>query len=121
MVGDLRVGPGVEIGFEGLWAGIGTEVLNADNMGTPLVFTLQNSLEPGESVILSVAYDAAFNTPMTLPDDITVIADVSNLANECEELNNELTEPVDSGDAAADLRLDITSVTNMCPGACVSR
>lgn len=114
-IGDLRVGPGIEIGFEGTWAGVGDEILNADTMGTPLLFTLQNSLEPGESVILSVAYDAANNSPMTLPDDITVIADVSNLANECQETNNELTEAVDSGDAAADLRLEITAVVDDCP------
>jgi hypothetical protein len=113
--GDLRVGPGIVLGFEGLWNGFGSEPLNADAVPTPLTLTLQNSLEPGESVILTVAYDATFNTPMMLPDEITVIADVGNLANECNELNNELSEPVDSGDMQADLRIEVTSVTNDCP------
>jgi subtilase family serine protease len=66
-------------------------------------------------VIVTVTYDATFNTPMMLPDEITVIADVGNLANECNELNNELSEPVDSGDMQADLRIEVTSVTNDCP------
>jgi hypothetical protein len=113
--GDLRVGPGIVIGFTGDWSGFGVEPLHADAVPTPLTVVLQNSLEPGESVILSVAYDAAFNTPMILPDTITVTADVGNLANECIEDDNALSGPVESGDMLADLRIDVTNVTNECP------
>jgi hypothetical protein len=116
--GDLRVGPGVVIGFTGLWnAGSITEPLYADSMMTPLTFVLQTSLEPGQSIFINVPYDALNNTPMVLPDTITVIAAQSDVARECDETNNELTIPVQAGAMEPDLRVELgsPSPTPTCP------
>ena len=45
----------------------------ADAAMTPLVLLLTSAIEPGASVFVSVPYDALDNTPMTLPDNITVV------------------------------------------------
>ncbi len=116
--GDLRVGPGVVIGFEGSWnAAMLTEPLYADMLMTPLTFVLSSPLEPGASIFISVAYDALDNSPMVLPDSIRVIADAGDLENECDETNNELTVPVMAGNMEADLRvaLGAPSPTPICP------
>lgn len=116
--GDLRVGPGVVIGFEGFWnAGAVTEPLYADMMMTPLTFVLQTSLEPGQSIFISVSYDALNNSPMTVPDEITVIADQGDVARECDEANNELTIPVLAGAMEPDLRVELGSASQnpICP------
>ncbi|MCA9621855.1 MAG: hypothetical protein KC731_22680, partial [Myxococcales bacterium] len=116
--GDLRVGPGVEIGFSGFWnAGAITEPLYADNMMTPLVFTLQTSLEPGKSIFISVPYDALNNSPMTVPDEITVYADQTDQARECDEANNETTIPVLAGAMEPDLRVELGTPNTVptCP------
>ncbi len=115
-LGDLRVGPGVVVRFDGTWTTLGlTEPLYADATMTPLEVVLSNSLEPGDSVLLTVSYDAANNSPMVLPDEISVIVDALDQENECDESNNQLSEPVVAGAAEADLRLEITAITNNCP------
>ncbi len=67
--GELRVGPGVQITYYGVW-GMTEEPLYADAQKNPLVFTLQNSLEPGDSIQVSVDYDAVYNSAGTVPDKI---------------------------------------------------
>ena len=115
--GDLRVGPGVVIGFHGAWLGVPlTEALHADAMGTPLTYTLTSSLEPGGSIIVNVSYDAANNAPGVVPDEIRVVVDEANGERECNEANNELTQPVKPGAQAADLRVTLGAVaTSGCP------
>jgi hypothetical protein len=113
--GDLRVGPGVTVTFYGVWAGV-TEPLYADASQTPLTATLQASLEPGDSVIVSVAYDAIFNTTGTLPDDVLVIVDELDLESECVESNNSLVAPVVASMPLADLRLELGAANGAtCP------
>jgi len=115
-LGDLRVGPGVVVRFDGNWTGLSLmEPLYADAAMTPLEVVLSNSIEPGESILLTVSYDAVNNSPMVLPDEVTVIVDALSQENECDETNNELTEPVLPGAAQADLRLSIDSITQICP------
>ncbi|APR86634.1 Hemolysin-related protein RbmC [Minicystis rosea] len=115
--GDLRVGPGVVVTFYGAWQNPAlSEALHADTMGTPLTYTLQSSLEPGGSIVISVAYDALDNTPGVVPDEIRVIVDEANTQRECDEMNNELTQPVMAGTQAADLRIALGTVgTATCP------
>jgi len=116
--GDLRVGPGVVIAFEGNWmTQMVQEPLYADMMMTPLTFVLQSSLEPGQSAFISVPYDAVNNSPMALPDEITVIADATTQERECDEMNNELTVPVSAGGMEADLRVELgaPSPNPVCP------
>ena len=60
--GDLRVGPGVELAFYGSWGGT-EEALAAG--GNPLVVTLDKSLEPGASTLVTVTYDVGNNGPRT--------------------------------------------------------
>ncbi|MFT3764668.1 MAG: CARDB domain-containing protein [Minicystis sp.] len=116
-IGDLRVGPGVVVTFYGAWqAQALMEALNADNMGTPLTYTLQSSLEPGGSIVISVSYDAMNNSPGVVPDEIRVVVDEAMKERECNEMNNELTQPVMAGNQAADLRIQLGSVAiNGCP------
>ncbi len=116
-VGDLRVGPGIVIQFEGTWNALSlTETLYADLATmTPLEVVLQSSLEPGDSILLTVTYDATQNTPGTLPDVVNVIADATSAASECNETNNELAEPVVAPNALADLRIELGAVTGNCP------
>ena len=117
-LGDLRVGPGVVIGFHGSWNNPAlNEPLYADTMATPITFVLQTPLEPGASIFISVAYDALNNTPGVLPDEITVIADEGDLENECDETNNLMTIPVQAGDMDADLRVELgtPALTPVCP------
>ncbi|MEM1032887.1 MAG: FG-GAP-like repeat-containing protein [Myxococcota bacterium] len=115
--GDLRVGPGVVIAFDGTWTTPTLqEPLFADAVMTPLTFVLQSSLEPGQSAFFSVPYDAANNMPMTLPDQITVTVDATTLERECDETNNAFTEPVVAGGLEADLRVVLGApTTSPCP------
>jgi hypothetical protein len=113
--GDLRVGPGVQVTFYGYW-GMTKEPLYADAMKTPIVTTLQTSLEPGDSILVSVDYDAQFNTAGVIPDQIEVIVDEPNAESECLENNNSLMQKVEPTMPLADLRLDLgIADENMCP------
>lgn len=116
-LGDLRVGPGIVIRFEGTWSGLSlTEPLYSDLATmTPLEVTLQSSLEPGDSILLTVTYDATESTPGTLPDLVNVIADATAAASECNEANNELAEMVTAPNALPDLRVELGAVTGNCP------
>lgn len=115
--GDLRVGPGVVVTFYGAWQAQSlTEPLYADAMQTPLTYVLQSSLEPGGSIVIAVDYDALNNAPGVVPDEIRVVVDEANGERECNEMNNELTQPVMAGNQAADLRIELGAVgINMCP------
>jgi hypothetical protein len=115
--GDLRVGPGVAVTFYGAWTAQSlVEALHADSMGTPLTYVIQSSLEPGGSIVISVNYDAANNAPGVVPDEIRVVVDEANTQRECDETNNELTQPVMAGSQAADLRITLGAVdTTACP------
>ena len=113
--GDLRVGPGVIVTFYGTWGAV-TEPLYADAAMTPLTATIQSSLEPGDSILLSVSYDAVFNAAGTLPDEVKVIVDEADVESECLEDNNTLTQPVEATMLLADLRLILGAVTDSsCP------
>ncbi len=120
-LGDLRVGPGVVLTFYGEWQNPALqEPLYADMMMTPLTFTLQNSLEPKTSTIITVSYNAFSNAPMVLPDTVRVVVDEANKERECNEMNNELTVPVDPGMLRPDLRLVLGGVNNLpCPNPTV--
>ncbi|MCC6522044.1 MAG: hypothetical protein IT373_05235 [Polyangiaceae bacterium] len=105
-LGDLRIGPGVVLSFYGSWSSPAlVEPLYADAVQTPLTFTLQQSLEPGGSVLVSVSYSALDNAPGTLPDSVRVVVDEAGQERECDETNNELTQPVDPGAQEPDLRV----------------
>ncbi len=116
-IGDLRVGPGIVIWFEGTWTGLGlTEPLYSDLATmTPLEVVLQTSLEPGDSILLTVTYDAMQSAQGTVPDLVNVIVDATDAASECDETNNELAEVVQAGDMLADLRVELGTVIGNCP------
>ena len=118
-VGDLRVGPGVKLTFYGLW-GATEEPLYTDAAKTPLTSTLQSSLEPGDSILVSVSYDASFNTAGTLPDKVRVVVDEAKVESECHEDNNELVKDVTPSMQVADLRLDLGLASDAdCPSPTV--
>jgi hypothetical protein len=111
-LGDLRVGPGVVLAFEGTWSGTASALRDA--MGNPLTATLQTSLEPGSSVLVTVDYDAEHNPEGTLPDRVRVVVDQANAERECREDNNEISQDVSAGEALADLRLEIGESVGTC-------
>jgi len=113
--GDLRVGPGVEVAFYGTWGG--KETTLDDTNGDPIVITLDKSLEPGASTLVTVEYDVGNNPSpnnKALPDSVRVTIDGGNGASdgkerECDEDNNEVEHDVDAGDALADLSVVVDS------------
>jgi hypothetical protein len=115
--GDLRVGPGVVVTFYGEWLNPALkEPLYANIMQVPLTAVLQNSLEPGDNILLTVSYDAANNAPGVLPDMVRVVVDELDQERECIESNNEKTIPVDAGMQRPDLRVTLGAVNaGSCP------
>jgi hypothetical protein len=118
--GDLRVGPGVEVAFYGTWDG--DETTLDDTNGDPIVITLDKSLEPGASTLVTVEYEVGNNADPndeSLPDSVRVAIDGGNDSDagkerECVEDNNEVDEDVDAGDALADLAVEVDSAN--CAG-----
>lgn len=116
-VGDLRVGPDVVIGFEGTWVTPAlSEPLYADAAMTPLTTTLGRTLEPGSSVIVTVTYDAMFNSPGVLPNTVRVLADSLMSERECVEDDNALEREVTAGGPTPDLAIELGTVAGLCPG-----
>jgi hypothetical protein len=116
--GDVRVGPGVVVGFHGEWLAEGLqEPLYADDGVTPLQIVLGASIEPGASVFVVASYNATSNSPGTLPDLVTVVVDETGAERECDETNNEMTAPVEGGDELPDLVIELgaPSVNPSCP------
>ena len=109
--GDLRVGPGVRVVFEGDFGGTVEPLL--DGAGAPLEVVLTASLEPGRSVFLSVSYDRANSPRNVLPDSVIAVVDPATGASpngaerECVETNNSLTVAVEAGALRADLRVEL--------------
>lgn len=115
--GDERVGPGVVIAFYGEWAGgMPNEALYADMMQTPLTTTLSTNIDPGDSILLTVSYDSANNSPGVLPATVRAVVDDTNVQRECNEDNNELVAPVMPGEVGPDLRVDLGLASDgSCP------
>jgi len=112
-LGDLRVGPGVELTFYGEFVDGVTEPLRGENT-VPLKSTLTTSLEPGASVPVKVSYRAADSTTMALPTRIVARVDEKGAERECREGNNEIAAAVDGGAQQADLTLSILSTSGPC-------
>jgi hypothetical protein len=108
--GDIRVGPGVEVSFYGVWNGMETVLTGAD--GGPLTYVIQSSIEPGRSLIDSVLFDIADQGTDTLPDSVRVVVDTGGdadfgLERECHEDNNENSADVVAGEPRPDLSIDV--------------
>ncbi|MET0387434.1 MAG: FG-GAP-like repeat-containing protein [Polyangiales bacterium] len=121
--GDLRVGPGVRVLFYGAWAG--KEEQLRDESGEPLERVLQQSLEPGRSLTLTVAFAQQNNQRDALPESIRVTVDPSSkqqpygAERECHEDNNTRSAEVTAGLRRPDLTITIDEVTMDCPNATV--
>ena len=111
--GDLRVGPGIEVVFTGTW-GNTTEPLT-DDQGDPLRFTIDKSLDPNSSVLISLPYDASRSAAGVLPDIVTATVDPATdaaahgLERECREDNNSIEKDVNAVEGIADVTLQIDS------------
>jgi subtilase family serine protease len=104
--GDLRVGPGVEVAFYGTWDGEEEPLL--DENGAPIVVTLDKSLEPGASTLVTIEYAVGQNAAPNdeeLPAIVRAEIDGDDAERECNEDNNEVEGPVDAGDELPDLAL----------------
>lgn len=119
-IGDLRVGPGVVVGFYGDWNSVPLSGALHDFAGDPLQAILQNSLEPGDSVMITVSYDAAHDSPGVLPDVVRVVVDDALQSRECNENNNERESNVEPGQPLADLTIELGTVSQAtCPNPTV--
>jgi hypothetical protein len=118
--GDLRVGPGVVVAFEGVW-GVEPAIPLLDAAGSPLVYVIGTSLDPGGSLVFQVTYQAANNGVAALPDQVVATVDPIGPDNEfgaereCDDRNNSLGAGVEPGEALADLALELTTPTPDCP------
>ncbi len=87
-IGDLRVGPGVIVGIYGKWGSADfVPLLNGSKQ--PLTITVNNTLNPGDALFLSTAYNATDNGETVVPDQINVVVDDTDLERECREDNNQ--------------------------------
>ncbi len=114
-IGDLRVGPGVELAFDGTWENPDLSAPLEDINGDPIRITLTQSLEPGASTIITVPYVAGSNGRDDLPLEIRAVIDAGMAERECKEDNNEISSLVAPGEELADLRLVINSARNCSP------
>jgi hypothetical protein len=105
--GDLRVGPGVVLEFFGSWSNPDLEAALENDNGEPISVTLDKSLEPGASTLISVGFVAGANGRDDLPSEVRAIIDAANAERECNEDNNEISAPLEQGEELADLRLEI--------------
>jgi len=109
----------VEVAFFGIWGGTQAPLQSG---GDPVVVTLDKSLEPGASTLVTITYEVGDNdapNDTALPDSILVTIDGGNDSpdgkeRECRENNNELVQDVDPGEALADLVVTIDSAS--CAG-----
>ena len=118
--GDLRVGPGVVVAFEGVWgADPATPLL--DETGNPLVYVIGNSLDPGDSIVFQVLYKATNNGGESLPDQLVATVDPIGpdhefgAERECDDANNSLASDVEPGEALPDLELTLGTPEQICP------
>ncbi|MGC4093222.1 MAG: CARDB domain-containing protein [Polyangiaceae bacterium] len=109
--GDLRVGPGVQVGFTGRFANPDTSAALLDANGDPITVTLTTSLEPGASTIITITYKAGNNGRPDLPVEVVASVDSASAERECHEDNNDIAGPVESGASLADLGIVVNSVT----------
>jgi hypothetical protein len=115
--GDLRVGPGVLVSFYGQWQKpLLDEALAADGGGTPLRSVISASLEPGDSILVTAQYNAAFNRPRSIPGTVRAVIDETNGERECREDNNQAEVKVEPGSKRPDLTAEILEVDfEKCP------
>jgi hypothetical protein len=112
--GDLRVGPGVVVAFEGVWDGSAVPLYADEERKTPLQVVIQNSLEPGASVLLSVPWTLAHSEAGVLPNEVRVTVDSESGERECNEENNVGKKVLDRTEALPDLRVDLGKPSG-CP------
>lgn len=109
--GDLRVGPGVVLDFNGTFENPVEQGPLLDAGGDPITVTLDKSLEPGASTLVTVSYEAGNGGREDLPVEIGVIIDRVDRERECREDNNDISATVEAGEELADLRVVIESAT----------
>lgn len=111
-LGDLRVGPGVEITFYGVFAGSERALLGSD--GKVLKSTLTNSLEPSASLLVSMLYRAEDDMSGVLPEKVVARIDEAGAERECIENNNQVEQQVEAGAQLADVRLEMGGIGGNC-------
>lgn len=122
-IGDLRVGPGIVVAFEGLWGEERRRLTGP--AGQPLAIELVESLEPRASTRVGALYDITANgdDPDRLPDRIEVIVDADGdpefgRERECNEDNNTRDAAIVAPDPLPDLRIaDLEANARICPDA----
>lgn len=125
-IGDLRVGPGVAVAFEGTWDGMTRPLTGPD--GDPIVIELVESLEPSATTRVAATYDVTRNgdDPDRLPDRVDAIVDALGdpdfgRERECREDNNRAGADIVAPDPLPDLRLElVTAIGRICPRADLS-
>ncbi len=125
-IGDLRVGPGIAVAFDGIWGEERRRLTGPD--GAPIVITLVESLEPRASTRVGALYDITANgdDPDRLPDRVEIIVDAEGdpdfgRERECREDNNRRDAAIVTPDPLPDLRIAEVAVNaGFCPDATFS-
>ncbi|MET0342994.1 MAG: FG-GAP-like repeat-containing protein [Polyangiales bacterium] len=117
-IGDLRVGPGVEIAYFGVFAGQPLTPLNGTNGS--LKSTLTTSLEPGSSVLVKASYQVPAGAQTVLPTRIEARVDAAQAERECLETNNTISADVSEGEQLADLSVAVLGNGGNCNAPTVS-
>lgn len=118
--GDLRVGPGVQLSFFGIWADGEEALLTAG--GSALTATLADGIDPGRSLIETVTFELANQTGRdALPEQVRVVVDSGGEAGssfgaerECDEENNSRTAVIEAGEMLADLSILLGEASVNC-------
>jgi hypothetical protein len=121
--GDLRVGAGIQLTYEGQWTENGPWQVLLDPQGQPITTQTAQILNAGQSLRIDLSYDALTDpqSNQQLPIAIRVKADqvegsAIGAQRECIEDNNEATATLQGVDQQlSDLEVTINQVT---PGDC---
>jgi len=130
--GDVRVGPGIQLTFEGEWPDVG-RVRLSDPQGLPISIRTEVGLEPEGRLPLRVTYNPALDASLpsalqaTQPTRIWALIDQEEGSDfgrerECDEENNERSAEVNETlRQLPELRVELTDVASTyCPEVTLS-
>jgi hypothetical protein len=123
--GEVRVGEGVRVVFEGEWGGM--RYILSDPQGEPLALRTSAGLDPEARLPLSLSYDSRLDPALpaelsnTPPEALWAIVDVEEGSDfgrerECDEDNNSARAPLTQSEGLAELSVRLLSAeAGLCP------
>ena len=123
--GEVRVGEGVRVVFEGEWGGMRYAL--SDPQGEPLALRTSAGLDPEARLPLSLSYDPRLDPALppelsnTPPESLWATVDVEEGSDfgrerECDEDNNSARAPLTQSEGLAELSVRLLSAeAGLCP------